>query len=59
MSQVHQKSQNKKNLYTLLTPSGEITKKYKDGEILVIKHKKIQTLRFSTNNYNVSLNNVN
>ena len=59
MSQVHQKSQNKKNLYTLLTPSGEITEKYKDGKILVIKHKKIQTLRFSTNNYDVGLNNVN
>ena len=59
MPPTHQKTQNKKNLYTLLTPYGKIKKIYKDGEGLVIKHKKTQTLRFSTNNYNVSLNNVN
>ena len=59
MSPTHQKTTNKKNLFTLLTPYGKTTKNYKYGDGLVIKYKKTQTLRFSTNNYNVSLNNVN
>ena len=59
MSPTHQKTQYKKNLCTLLTPYGKTKKIYKDGEGLVIKYKKTQTLRFSTKNYNVSLNNVN
>ena len=42
MSPTHQKTQYKKNLYTLLTPYGKITKIYKGGEGLVIKYKKIQ-----------------
>ena len=42
MAPTPQKTQYKKNLYTLLTPYGKTTKIYKDGEGLVIKNKKIQ-----------------
>ena len=42
MASTPQKTKYKKNLYTLLTPYGKIKKIYKDGEGLVIKHKKTQ-----------------